>query len=474
MKDPLEHLDQLSREALSGFEVPPPARVARKIHRSMFWWNLWQSATWRFSLIVLSAFIIGGLGWFVIPGLREENPAPAGQTGITTETESTGMNQAVTPLKIASAESKTGTGISNSMDAGHNAEPVAQPAKKAGQVNAQTEDVEEILVEDLPPEKLFNSAVSEEDLPVMNSETVLTEPAANEEKSWITRKPGPSPIPFKSFTDPEVGSLQKQNVRKFRSRPLFDLSLVVSPLSGNAGEKAGNTIRIKTHEPSGSVGLLVHYNLKRWFIETGIQYTTIQTVQSADLLLYNPRNIQQSWLTGQNTVVDTNSFWHYYYIQDSVIHTGDSVWVTMIDTTVTNVYTDTLLTVSDSMKNASWTCGVNIFEIPLGVGYKFYAGRFELQLKAGLLLGISSRTTGRTFLESSSAGLVPVSEVYTSKGIQASWVLSAAALLPVSEHWAVLLSPTYRSSFTGFKNSEGLPLRRYDAWGIGLGLRYEF
>jgi hypothetical protein len=219
---------------------------------------------------------------------------------------------------------------------------------------------------------------------------------------------------------------------------------------------------------------MLQYNFKCWFIETGFQYTSLQTHQYGESLLYNPISTQQQFLIAQELIYDTISYWHYYYIQDSVIHVGDSVWTTEVDSGYNNTFIDSTIMAYDTMRNASWNSSISLFEIPIGLGCRFYAGPLEFNLKGGIILGISSKLSGHAWNENSSMGLISLSENYNTKKIQYSWYLSANAILPFDEHWALMLSPTYRSSIRGFESNEGAPRRSYSAWGVGLGLRYEF
>jgi hypothetical protein len=74
----------------------------------------------------------------------------------------------------------------------------------------------------------------------------------------------------------------------------------------------------------------------------------------------------------------------------------------------------------------------------------------------------------------SSAGLVRTSDLYSTKEVQYSYFIAANISRNITENWSLELSPFWRSSISSLKGMEGLPSRKYSAWGLGLGVKYEF
>jgi hypothetical protein len=190
--------------------------------------------------------------------------------------------------------------------------------------------------------------------------------------------------------------------------------------------------------------------------------------------MYNPHEALSHLFVGQELLIDTNGYWHYKWIQDSVIHIYDSVWVTEYDSSFNDMYEDQIYTAYDTLASPKWKTNISLFEIPLGIGYRFFAFKTEFSIKAGVLFGISSKVGGYTYLGQSSAGLVPMTEIYSSKGIQYSYYISAGIARNITEDWSLILSPSWRSSINGLKGIEGYENRKYNSWGLGIGVRYEF
>lgn len=480
MKDPFSTVDRLSRDALAGWEVPPPARVAAGIRKRMFWFNLWHRPVWKYTALALglAGLSTAGLIW-ATSTVNQDLPAKRFAGHDIQDTRQISAHVSGTETAVQGNPAMVSSNVS--LPSG---KPVLQPNSTnvaSGDVLPSGQPVNqakpEIIAEKQAAAGLDNSYVqSQEPQSQTNNSGQLTGVGMGMTQDITSRQTDLQRIPLlypagESAIDALLNPVPN---KKYPRSTLFALSFMVSPLMANTGEKQTADISVSTTEPTGSVALLLQYNLKHWFLETGIQYTLLQTRQKADQLLYNPRVWQQQVLAGQELLVDTTSYWHYYYIQDSVIHVGDSVWTTEYDSSYNNIYDNVSSILNDTLKNASWETSISLFEIPVGAGYRFYAGHMEFNVKGGVILGIQSKLSGHTFLASSTAGLVPITECYSTKSLQYSWYLSATAIRPLSEKWALMLSPSWRSSIKGFKGNEGIATRSYNAWGLGLGLRYEF
>ncbi len=507
MKETMQHIDRLSREALEHWEVQPPAKLASNIRKRMFWYNFWRNPMSKYTSIVVALLMITAIEYFTVSHFINISPS-AKMVNAPSSIQSRTISQA--PLSTY----KVNTGNDNNYIASTNnnndkydkINTIASSGSQRFVSNDNTE-ISKVVPEnvqqsihsntvDLNNVSAVNPVSTTNQTTVENRSTVTSNGDSSEQNNvqmnWNTKehnfsdaellstaaiiKENLQTMPLNSISDnhsfPE--KLFALPAKKYPLRPQFDLSINLSPLFGNTGEKKTNNISVSTNEPSGSIAITLQYNFKHWFFETGLAYSLLQTRQKADVLCYNPRDIHEQILIGQNILIDTNSYWHYYYILDSVIHVGDSVWTTEFDTTINNIYDNLNYTAFDTMKNVSWKSSISLFEIPLGLGYRFYAGHMEFNVKGGIILGIASQLRGNTWMENTSAGLVALSESYATKGLQFSWYVSATAIKPLDERWAIMLSPSWRSSINGFKGNEGIPTRSYHSWGIGLGLRYSF
>lgn len=482
----LEDIDRISRDTLQEWEIPPPDYIAGKVRRRLFWTNLRRKRAVLAAFLFLGSIGIIAMGAWVVAELQTSTPAgrfsdlstPAymrpALTGPDPQTNSSFTTPEVPASENLVPDQNNGNQIpdkqnkKNVLNGGKSANPVAdasqgtpiQDAKaenagltsdngQADQVNKENDAdhhstaIVESSVQSLPDHIRTGSLLQMNSLP------------------W--REPALSPLH-------QQNSTTKLRMKRNRLSLQFNLAVQFPGL----GEKKKDLVSSQTSMLSGSTSLLLQYRIRNFFIEGGLQYSRLQTRQKADMLTYNPHGIEQQQWVGQELHIDTGGYWHYKWIQDSVIHVYDSVWITEYDSVLQDVYENVHLLVNDTLHQADWKTSISLFELPLGIGYRFYARNTEISLQAGVLLGISSSTQGLLYWSESSAGLVPFSDMYSVKTFQTSWYLGASVSRNISEHWAVLISPAWRSSLTGLRSSEGLKPRHYQSFGLGFGLRYDF
>jgi hypothetical protein len=491
MKEPLENIDHLSQKMFSDWEMQPPPGMQEKIGKRMLWFNLWKNARSRYLLLALLLVTLSGtsaavyLNWSVpqarqtsdLRSVSNQRTLPASQTAEAaalnaslTQNGNQSVNQPAaadfrnSSTKNANTTSNANTPESRTASSGHTPAATTPNTIQSASSNILTTDP---LAQSRKDAVSANMSTKEKSFTEQVTNDLVSSRSISQIEKVLMKNSVTTPVPDVT----EAAS----NPRKRRFyHPVFDLSLEASALFGSTGETRSNYVNIKQGEPSGTVALLLHYNGKCWFAETGIQYTLLQSNHSTDGAVYNVRTDSMSYISGNYTTYDTSYYMHYFYIHDSVIRILDSVWTMNLDSTLNNIYSDSLRTMADTLYSTKWSSQISLIEIPFAVGCKVYSGPFEFSLKAGVLMGISTRLNGKTFIANSSMGLVELSETYNTKQLQWSWFASANMAYVFSERWAVLVTPSYRSSINGFKSFDGSAKRYYHAWGVGLGLRYEF
>jgi hypothetical protein len=506
----IEEIDRLSRETLNGWNEPPPAYIAAKISKRMFWFNFWHYkilANLKFGVPAMIIITVITAAWIWPKGTdQSKTPMPltaSSQNTRTAHSESNnkGNNNTATLVNNSMPQNSnvnnplnTGlqkTAANSNISAADNSSNDPIKSKEQGPANssfykntlasAATSAITVPQISDNLPQTSKEtgsyltpvSARTPAD-PFIDNPTVVAKTNAERitGSSWRT----PS-LPCSVITDKHsnefIYEMGKKVSKAYKRRPLFDLSLVIAPFFTTIKSKEKGVISTPCM-PSGAISVELGYHIKNFLLETGLQYSYLKIKQKGNDLIYNPRDIITQNMTGQELVIDTGGFWHNRFIQDSMLHFIDSTWEIRYDSTLNNIYDYISSKVYDTLSGQTWKANISILEIPIAVGYRFFACKSEFSIKGGILFGIISSMGGSTYYKESSVGLVRMSELYSTKGIQYSYFIKGSIAHNINENWAVEVSPCWRSSINGLKGKEWNPSMKYGAWGLGFGVRYEF
>jgi opacity protein-like surface antigen len=502
MNKQFEEVDRYSREALGEWEAPPPANVAEKIHQRMFWFNIWHSPVFKSMKIVIPILIfliadIVILNALLNNGSSSKSFADVNQPGNSISRNNVPIEPVVSANETMPSDNsvitnshniKTATirnNNGNKQNQTNNNQNQSNNSLASNQSNVKTpfkKEVQEIKNQNKNDLNLSTVNNYETD-PIVVSDWVTknieVKNSIQQNNTDITQNTMQALtfIPYRP-NDLFKNSLEIENTKfpsgSFKLKPQFTIHLDLSPMFANFNDKKSENMKSSPTIQSGSIALNLDYHIKNFFIGTGLQYTNLENKQNSSSLLYNPQEIISQNLIGQSLNVEDKSYWYYRYIQDSVIHIFDSTWVEEFDSTYQDVFENVSSTAFDTLNNPSWKTSISIFEIPIYMGYRFYAWNTEFSIHGGMLFGIVSKTGGYTFMEESSMGTVKMNEVFSAKEMQYSWFVSAGVSKQIAENWAIELTPSYRSSINGLKSKEGNSTFKYSAWGIGLGLKYDF
>jgi len=495
-----EEVDRHSRDLLQNWSEEPSPQVAEKIKKRMFWIIFWRSGIIaNLKYIIPSAIIILG---FSISALLISGNKLINESGskIIAEKNTAGktINQHAFPeaSKIKNKPGRqialqnqaktnrtiyTANKVNNSAKPNQNVLPDKKEKNTTGNAKINTIENKPELPKLTASENDKNKTPEISKIIILSGSTDQQKQTVSASKSEnilpdaLSMMPIRSHFPYIECCNKQLVATEPIDSKLAHSKSNTDFYFGFSPSIvsfGNTQEK------VKTFPgfPSGTISVGLDYHYKNMFLESGLQYSHFQMKESGDQLLYNPQNIVTQTYAGQLQVIDSSSFWHSTFVVDSLVHFIDSIWETNYDTTVTDIYIPVTSTKYDTLKgHHSWKANISMIEIPLLVGYRFSIARTELSLKAGILFGIITESGGYTYYKSSPTGLLRISDAYSTRKIQCSYIIAASINRFITEHWSLEFTPYMRSSLIGLKTKvEGIPSRNYMAWGLGVGFRYKF
>lgn len=234
--------------------------------------------------------------------------------------------------------------------------------------------------------------------------------------------------------------------------------------------------------PGFAYGVNFNITSKHFLIQAGIGCTKISDEFSYASLLLNPR--QQQFISQNNNpfnythngnyfLIDTiGGYWHYTYMQDSLIHIKDSVWVNQIDTHLVHVFDTTQKTVFDTLKNKRMKNSYLYFEIPVMAGYEVSYKKFDFAVKGGIITSVLIAANGENTTNGNE--LLPINAYLPFKKIYFSWIVSLSANYRFSEYWGIYAEPYYRQGIGSMLIKNTILNQTIRAFGIKCGIKYSF
>lgn len=212
-----------------------------------------------------------------------------------------------------------------------------------------------------------------------------------------------------------------------------------------------------------------HFNFK---FKTGVSYQSL-----SESFIYRNATLYNDTLYNHQLI--DNSYYDYSYIQvlnlDSLLLTGDTVWITYIDSTLVPDF-DTLLTTTVQTKrkynNAKQKFSISAIEIPFITGYSYSFGRFDITLKAGSSISYVLLTRGYLPSAESDYG----TEQFKKEkmyNFYINLIAGAEANYFVTDKLSLSFMPLYRHNVTRLIKND-LPLQlNLQTWSFNLGIKYQ-
>ncbi|MCX7861892.1 MAG: hypothetical protein N2449_02730 [Bacteroidales bacterium] len=222
---------------------------------------------------------------------------------------------------------------------------------------------------------------------------------------------------------------------------------------------------------SYSVGVWLNRTIDHWNYETGLLISSIRqnfTFNDAHFIYDTIHNIN---------ILD-NSYYQYSNIQiinlDTLLLTGDTVWINYIDSTLVPVF-DTVYQTEIKGKRidnkAMHYFSYRTIELPLMIGYTHRLDRFSLTWKAGISLAYSMVSIGKLPSYQHDYGAIPIHKEYF-RAWQINTLFAAEMQYFIKEQWSVSFMPAYKRTLTNMISSAYPGQLKCNAWIFYLGIKY--
>ncbi|MEP7168443.1 MAG: hypothetical protein ABI855_03665 [Bacteroidota bacterium] len=215
----------------------------------------------------------------------------------------------------------------------------------------------------------------------------------------------------------------------------------------------------ETVKTSFGAGLGICIPFKNFFAEPGINYSFLKSDFSHTISQVNidTSGSHYNFVFTQVYVNDSNGI-----PTDSFLVHSDSTWITLGDTSVLKI------PVNSSNK-------ITILEIPLWIGYKFSAGKFDIEIKAGASVSFIT-TVNTTLLYPYSDSTVVFNDIKNSPYRKNYFSILAGAnlLYNINDRFSIFLQPSFKYGLGSiFKNDYPISKKIQNS-SLGAGLRINF
>ncbi|MBI5540466.1 MAG: hypothetical protein HY951_10440 [Bacteroidia bacterium] len=222
-----------------------------------------------------------------------------------------------------------------------------------------------------------------------------------------------------------------------------------------------------------SGGLLVQAKHLNFSFQTGFSYTRL--TDKPDYKYLNTK-----YFTSIVTEIIPDYDYNYFEIEvlnlDSLLLNGDSVWITIQDSTLITTF-DTITKPQVIQKNTidhkKTINTFSYFEIPLIAGYTISQGKLNFTLRGGIITGILTSVSGNLPSPYSEVGTINVKNKTTRK-IMFSGIVGIEAAYDASKNISIIAAPVYRFNLLSLYKKDNIINQRFNNLGIKLGIRYNF
>lgn len=220
-----------------------------------------------------------------------------------------------------------------------------------------------------------------------------------------------------------------------------------------------------------SASLWYQYSFNSLGFETGLMFQSVKQTYS-----YNNPIISNDTIV--NMHINDLSYYQYSTIQiinlDTLLLTGDTVWITYTDSTLVAVF-DTIYQTEIKEKRtdrrASHYFSYKTFEVPLLLSYSQCLDRFNVTFKAGVSVAYTVATQGTLPSFTDTYGNVPIQNNYF-KTFYLNSLASIEAQYWINEHWSLSVMPMYKRTLTSITTTEVPMSLKAQSWAVFMGLKY--
>lgn len=235
----------------------------------------------------------------------------------------------------------------------------------------------------------------------------------------------------------------------------------------------------KQHDPYFELLSTKAFSAALWYqgmfnlfdFETGLIFQSIKQTYS-----YNNPIISNDTIV--NMQINDLSYYQYSTIQiinlDTLLLTGDTVWINYIDSTLITVYDTTFQTTIQEKRTdhrSTHYFSYKTVEIPFMIGYTYQLERFNVLFKTGVSLVYIIATNGTIPSFTESYGNVPLQNNYF-KAFYLNSLIAIETQYWLNERWSLSIMPMYKRTLTSITHSN-IPISlKANSWGIFLNLKY--
>ncbi len=220
-----------------------------------------------------------------------------------------------------------------------------------------------------------------------------------------------------------------------------------------------------------SAAIWFQYSFNAFDFETGLMFQSIKQRYS-----YNNPIISNDTII--NMHINDLSYYQYSTIQiinlDTLLQTGDTVWINYTDSTLIAVFDTTYQTEINEMKidrRALHYFSYKTFEIPFMLTYTQHLDRFNVHFKAGISVAYTVATQGTLPSFSGMYGNIPIKNSYF-KSIYLNSLAAIELQYWINEHWSVSFVPMYKHTLTSITTSEIPMSLKTQSWVVFMSLKY--
>lgn len=212
---------------------------------------------------------------------------------------------------------------------------------------------------------------------------------------------------------------------------------------------------------------------QHFFLSTGMRMSSSKDVFNEDALLFNEHLAETYNLTQQFYDIDTNAYWYYIYVSDSVVHVVDSAWVVEVDSNLVQVFDTIMQTAYDTLAEAQWQRKATLFEIPIMFGKKFNMGNHSLAISAGIGTAFILYSEGKVF--NGLNALQPFTEISSqTNSFEFSFLMNLSYEYFIHERMSIQIQPYFRKKLMQSTSASEGGLSSDFSLGLSGGIRIYF
>ena len=245
-----------------------------------------------------------------------------------------------------------------------------------------------------------------------------------------------------------------------RKKSWISISFYVAPAYTNSTLTADNAfdeeLKYRNDHETGAIswsaGADVQFNIRNWYIQTGLSYSTFS----------NNRNYNHSFKAPDslNSYYSKDTTWAWVYDPP---HIGYPI-VLSIDSTYIQVFNE----INEGVNR--W----NYLEIPLLIGYTFHFNRFSLDIGSGVSYGILLGASGNVPSLSEENLFTELSELEPQMNKHTfNYILQIGASYHLTPQWSLIVKPFYKQNLQSVFEKNYPIDQRFKAFSIKFGLKVD-